>query len=255
MYVNTTGTTFSTRWINTYRSNIPAGLHGRRAGRLAFTRYCFTSRLYCGSQSSFHCPPPTCKAHSIEIRLHDHCAIYAPPTDPSFVCHTPYNIGDGQYRVKANRQSGRGRLAGPWDVPLDLCSLHVGSTHTVPLFPQASTGAGPAEWAGTLRSSGAVGFTTGFFYFYFTGSLFSTLWITTSRSPVPAGLHRRRAVRVGGHARVERCGGRAVRAAARRAERRRKSGRAELVRAHAEGDGGRGRASDGARAAALPLRL
>ena len=24
---------------------------------LAFTRYCFTLKLYCGSQSSFHCPP------------------------------------------------------------------------------------------------------------------------------------------------------------------------------------------------------
>jgi len=25
---------------------------------LAFTRYCFTSKLYCGSQSSIYCPPP-----------------------------------------------------------------------------------------------------------------------------------------------------------------------------------------------------
>jgi len=38
--------------------------------------------------------PPTCKAYPIAIRLHDHCAIYAPPTPP-FLCHTPYNIGDG----------------------------------------------------------------------------------------------------------------------------------------------------------------
>jgi len=30
-------------------------LAGRRT--LALTRYCFTSKLYCGSQSSFHCPP------------------------------------------------------------------------------------------------------------------------------------------------------------------------------------------------------
>jgi len=26
--------------------------------KLAFTRYCFTSTLYCGSRSSFYCPPP-----------------------------------------------------------------------------------------------------------------------------------------------------------------------------------------------------
>jgi len=26
---------------------------------LAFIRYCFTSKLYCGSRSSFNCPPPT----------------------------------------------------------------------------------------------------------------------------------------------------------------------------------------------------
>ena len=27
-------------------------------GRLACTRYCFTSKLYCGSLSSLYCPPP-----------------------------------------------------------------------------------------------------------------------------------------------------------------------------------------------------
>ena len=40
-------------------------------------------------------PPPTCKAYPIATLLHDHCAIYAPPTDPSCVCHTPCNIGHG----------------------------------------------------------------------------------------------------------------------------------------------------------------
>ena len=46
---------------------------------LAFTRYCSTSKLYCGSQSPWHCPPPTCKAYPIAILLHDHCAMYVPP--------------------------------------------------------------------------------------------------------------------------------------------------------------------------------
>ena len=40
-------------------------------------------------------PPPTCIAHTIAILLHDYCAIYDPPSEPSFICHIPYNIGDG----------------------------------------------------------------------------------------------------------------------------------------------------------------
>jgi len=61
--------------------------------RLALTRYCFPSKLYCGSQSSYHCP--RCNLQSLpdcititrlrNIRL---------PTDPPFLCHTPYTIGD-----------------------------------------------------------------------------------------------------------------------------------------------------------------
>ena len=47
--------------------------------RLAFTRYCFTLKLYCGSISSFYCLPPTCNAYPIAILLHTHCAIYVPP--------------------------------------------------------------------------------------------------------------------------------------------------------------------------------
>jgi len=39
--------------------------------------------------------PSTCKAYPIAILVHDHCAIYAPPPTPPVVCHTPYNIGDG----------------------------------------------------------------------------------------------------------------------------------------------------------------
>ena len=49
---------------------------------LAFTRYCFTSKLDCGSQSSSYCPSLTCKAYPIAILLHAHCAIYAPQPTP-----------------------------------------------------------------------------------------------------------------------------------------------------------------------------
>ena len=43
--------------------------------------------------------PPTCTAHTIVILLHDYCAIYDPLLDPPFVCHTPYNIGNGNPSV------------------------------------------------------------------------------------------------------------------------------------------------------------
>jgi len=78
--------------------------HGLTRGSicwLAFTRYCFTSELYCGSQSSFYCPPPTGKAYPIAIPLHDHCSIYAPPHRPP--CCMPYTRQDWwwQYCVRA----------------------------------------------------------------------------------------------------------------------------------------------------------
>jgi len=40
-------------------------------------------------------PPTTYKAYQVAILLHAHFAIYAPLTEPAFVCHTPYTIGDG----------------------------------------------------------------------------------------------------------------------------------------------------------------
>jgi len=63
-------------------------------GMQAFTRYSFTPKCSCTSQSSFYCP------------LHLHCSHYCntiarlmrnigPPPDPSFLCHTPLNIGSG----------------------------------------------------------------------------------------------------------------------------------------------------------------
>jgi len=55
---------------------------------LAFIRYCFTSKLNCGSQSSLYCPP-TCKAYPI---LQYYCTTIAqhtpPPTDaPLYAIH------------------------------------------------------------------------------------------------------------------------------------------------------------------------
>ena len=46
---------------------------------MAFTRDSSTSRLLCTNQSSLHCPPPACIAHTIAILLHDCCAMYDPP--------------------------------------------------------------------------------------------------------------------------------------------------------------------------------
>ena len=59
--------------------------------RLAFTRYCFTSKLYCGSQSSLYCPPhlqslPYCNTITRPLRS------IRPPTDPRMLM--PYTIRD-----------------------------------------------------------------------------------------------------------------------------------------------------------------
>ena len=61
---------------------------------LAFTRYCCTSQLWCGSPSSLYCSPhlqslPYCNTIARLLRN------IRPPTDPPCVCHTPYNIGHG----------------------------------------------------------------------------------------------------------------------------------------------------------------
>jgi len=56
--------------------------------RLALTRHRFTSKLYCGSQSSFYCPPPTSKGYPIAILLHGHFATRAPPPPtPLYAIH------------------------------------------------------------------------------------------------------------------------------------------------------------------------
>jgi len=62
---------------------------------LAFTRYCFTSKLYSGSLSSFYAPPPNLQSLPYCITIARPLRNIHPPTDPSLLRHTPYNISDG----------------------------------------------------------------------------------------------------------------------------------------------------------------
>jgi len=39
--------------------------------------------------------PLICIAHITAQVSHDYCAKYDPLSDPPFVCHTPFNIGNG----------------------------------------------------------------------------------------------------------------------------------------------------------------
>jgi len=47
---------------------------------LAFTRYCFTSRLMCTNQPSLHPPTPTCIAHPGAQLMHEHWEVYDSPS-------------------------------------------------------------------------------------------------------------------------------------------------------------------------------
>jgi len=78
------------------------GLDGRRRDPTAsrprcssvFTRYSFTPKLACTSQSSLYCPLHLHCSHpcsTIARRMHN----IRPPPDPPCICHTPYNIGSG----------------------------------------------------------------------------------------------------------------------------------------------------------------
>ena len=45
-------------------------------------------------------PPTICIARTIAMALRVYRAIYDPPHDPPFVCHTPYSIGNGNIVVE-----------------------------------------------------------------------------------------------------------------------------------------------------------
>jgi len=82
------GNTGGGRWPDT--GGVPVA-QVRPRDESAFTRYFFTSKLYCGSQSSFYCHLPPAKPTLLQY----YCttiAQHTPPTDP---CYTPYSIGDG----------------------------------------------------------------------------------------------------------------------------------------------------------------
>ena len=68
---------------------------GSLAGALALTRHCFTSKLYCGRQSSIYCPPALAKPTLLQYYCTPISQYTSSPTDPPFVCLTPYNMGDG----------------------------------------------------------------------------------------------------------------------------------------------------------------
>jgi len=60
----------------------------RQQRDLAFTRYCFTSRLFVHESILLLSPPPTCIARTIAILLHVYCAINdAPPIPLLYAIH------------------------------------------------------------------------------------------------------------------------------------------------------------------------
>ena len=96
-------------WFSSRTPSPLVSLHsgrGRACGGLAFTRHCFASKLNCGSQSSFYCPPPLVKPTLLQY----YCTTIAQYT-PSYLhplC-MPYTIPYWwwQYRVKAKRRRRR----------------------------------------------------------------------------------------------------------------------------------------------------
>jgi len=90
-------------------TTVRATSHARVGGRLAFTRYSFTSKLLSTNQSTFYCPAHLHRPHDCNTLL-DYCAIYDPP--PRLPFCMPYTIQywQYQYRVKAKwpRRSQRG---------------------------------------------------------------------------------------------------------------------------------------------------
>jgi len=67
---------------------------------LTYTRYCFTSKLYCGRQSSFYCPTPPAKPTLLQY----YCTTIAqytrpPPTPPFYAIHHTILVSNIMYRV------------------------------------------------------------------------------------------------------------------------------------------------------------
>ena len=65
------------------------------ARRLSLYKYCFSSRFYCGILPPFYCPSPRLQSPTYSNTIARPLRNIRSPTDPSCLCHTPYNIGDG----------------------------------------------------------------------------------------------------------------------------------------------------------------
>jgi len=104
-----------------------ARLGGRRAAprarglALAFTRYCFASKLHCGSLSSLDPPPP---ATPTLLKYHcTHITQYTPPpADPLFVYHTRYNIGNGNIMQRLTPRVSCSRRRSRWAAHCSACA-------------------------------------------------------------------------------------------------------------------------------------
>jgi len=65
-----------------------------RGWDLAFTRYSFTSRFLCTNQPFFHSPRQPALPTLVQYYCTTIGQYTTPPSDLSFLCHTPYNIGN-----------------------------------------------------------------------------------------------------------------------------------------------------------------
>jgi len=81
---------------------------------LAFTRYCFTLKLYRESQSSFHCPPPPAKPTLLQY----YCTTNAQYTLP----HRPPPFNAMRHTILVMAISCKGQVTG---VPVNKLSRRV----------------------------------------------------------------------------------------------------------------------------------
>ena len=73
----------------------PPGGVGGKAAAWPFTRYSFTSKLLCTSESSVSGPSPSEFPTLLQYCCTTIVQYATPPPRPPFVCHTPYAIGIG----------------------------------------------------------------------------------------------------------------------------------------------------------------